>query len=274
MEPILKYPGAKWRLADWIISYFPEHESYLEPFAGSLAVFLNKPPARIETVNDLGGNIVRFFRTCRECPDELARAIDLTPWARKEFEESKDFQVDDDVEFARRFAVRCWMAFGAGLYRTTGWRNTTGKIKDGGPDNPKLWNRVPEIVHAVADRLKTAQIENRPAVDIMLTHDGPNVLIYCDPPYVRSTRTLHGDQYLCEMTDADHTRFLEVAAGHQGMILISGYDCDLYRKYLAGWKCERLRTTAERGRPREECLWINPACALALQRERAQCRIF
>ena len=40
MDPILKYPGAKWRLAPWIISHFPPHEGYLEPWGGSLAVFL------------------------------------------------------------------------------------------------------------------------------------------------------------------------------------------------------------------------------------------
>lgn len=32
MKAIIKYPGSKWSLADWIISFFPEHHSYLEPF--------------------------------------------------------------------------------------------------------------------------------------------------------------------------------------------------------------------------------------------------
>lgn len=50
---ILKFPGAKWRMADWIISLMPPHKSYLEPFFGSGAVFFCKPPSRIETINDL-----------------------------------------------------------------------------------------------------------------------------------------------------------------------------------------------------------------------------
>ena len=53
MKPILKYPGAKWKISDWIIQNLPPHESYLEPFFGSGAVFFNKKPARIETINDM-----------------------------------------------------------------------------------------------------------------------------------------------------------------------------------------------------------------------------
>jgi hypothetical protein len=53
----MKYPGSKWGSADWIISHFPEHHSYLEPFFGSGGVFFNKPRSDIETINDLDGEV-------------------------------------------------------------------------------------------------------------------------------------------------------------------------------------------------------------------------
>ena len=62
MKPVLKYPGSKWRLAEWIVSLMPPHKSYLEPFFGSGAVFFKKPPSRIETINDLDGEIINLFR--------------------------------------------------------------------------------------------------------------------------------------------------------------------------------------------------------------------
>lgn len=60
MKAIIKYPGSKWGIADWIISFFPAHHSYLEPFAGSLAVLFNKPRSNIETINDLDGDVVNL----------------------------------------------------------------------------------------------------------------------------------------------------------------------------------------------------------------------
>lgn len=38
MNAILKYPGGKWRIADWIISYFPEHKVYCEAHYNTMAI--------------------------------------------------------------------------------------------------------------------------------------------------------------------------------------------------------------------------------------------
>nr|DAI02519.1 MAG TPA: DNA adenine methylase [Caudoviricetes sp.] len=268
MKPILKYPGAKWKLSRWIISNFPPHESYLEPYFGSGAVFFNKIPARIETINDIDGAVVQFFKTCRDHPDDLARAIEMTPWARDEFENAALRAEADDVERARQFAVRSWMSFGARLEVSRSWRHSTGARINGGPDNPKLWNRCPDIVYEVARRLKEAQIENRPALDVITAHNGPAVLIYADPPYLRSTRTLKGDQYRHEMTQSDHVDLLKALKAHTGMVIISGYDNELYQDTLAGWKVLHQATVAERGVRRVEALWLNPATTDALNERR------
>lgn len=261
MKPILKYPGAKWRLADWIIERMPTHIGYVEPFFGSGAVFFNKPKSQIETISDLDGSVVRFFRTCRERPEELAFAISLTPWSREEFLKS-DFCDDsvEDVEAARQFLVRCWQTFGARTRCKTGWRNTTARTINHGPDNPAMWKRLPEIILQVADRLMDAQIENRPALEVIKHNDGKDILIYADPPYVKNTRTLNGDQYRFEMSDYDHVELLNALKAHTGMVMISGYDCDLYRDMLTGWRMECVASRAEGGVRRTECLWMNKRC--------------
>lgn len=258
MNPILKYPGAKWRLASWILQYMPDHESYLEPFFGSGAVFFNKTPARVETLNDVDGEVVNFFKVCRDKPDELSEKIRLTPWARAERDAAYD-PTEDSLERARRFAVRCWQTFGASPRKSNGWRNTIGKTIDGGHDNPKLWKRLPECIAEASERLMQAQIENRPALEVMRRYNGENVLIYADPPYVRDTRTASGDAYNHEMTDADHEELLKVLGEHKGVVLLSGYDTDMYNDMLKGWSKEICNTLAEGGAKRKECLWINPA---------------
>ena len=262
MKPVLKYPGAKWRLADWIIDHIPPHVGYVEPFFGSGAVFFNKPKSTIETISDLDGAVVQFFKVCREKPDELAYALSLTPWSREEFQQA-DFRWGDtdDVEAARQFAVRCWQTFGARTSVKTGWRNSSGKTRNCGPDNPAMWKRLPEVVQEVAARLLDAQIDNRPAVDVISNNNGPEVLIYADPPYVKSSRTLNGDQYRFEMTDEQHVELLTVLKRHKGPVLLSGYDCELYRDMLPDWEFDSIGAKVERGAPRTELLWMNPVCA-------------
>lgn len=258
MNPILKYPGAKWRLAPWILQQMPQHESYLEPYFGSGGVFFNKAPSRIETLNDLDGEVVNFFRICRERPEELADALRLTPWAREERTAAYD-PTEDVLEKARRFAVRCWQTFGAHPRKTQGWRHTTGKTLGGGSDNPKLWARLPECVAEASKRLLQAQFECRPAIDVIRTRNSPEVLVYADPPYLQETRTAHGDAYSHEMTDTDHEELLHALLQHKGVVLLSGYDSDMYNDILRGWTKETVSTQAERGVRRKECLWINPA---------------
>lgn len=255
MKPILRYPGAKWNLASWIINQMPPHQSYLEPFFGSGAVFFNKTPARLETINDLDGDIVNFFRVCREQPDELARAIALTPWAREELNHCQD-KINNPIERARRTAVACHMTFGSRQHGKS-FRHSTGSTQNGGPDNPKIWDRVPTIVMEVAKRLKTAQIENKPAIELIKGFSGKDVLIYLDPPYVKSTRTLHGEQYRFEMADKDHEELLKSIAASDANIIISGYENSLYNDYLTRWNKKSIQARVERGKSKTETIWYN-----------------
>lgn len=256
MKPILKYPGAKWRLSPWIIENMPDHESYLEPYFGSGGVFFNKPKSRLETINDINGEIINFFKVCRDRPEELGRSISLTPWARDELKSCKSTETDNEVERARITAVTCFMTFGSRQASNT-WRYSSGAKKNGGPDNAKLWNNLPLIVCEVAGRLKDAQIENKSAIELILKFNGPNVAIHLDPPYVKSTRTLNGDQYTHEMTNADHEELLHTVSDHEAKIILSGYDNELYNDYLKDWWKIHKPTRIERGRIKTETLWMN-----------------
>ena len=111
MRAVIRYPGSKWGMANWIISHFPtdyEKMVYLEPFAGSGAVFFNKRPGAVETINDLDGDVVNLFRVLREQPDELKRALDLTPYSREEYDLS--FEACDDPRWPTEMPGKCGRA--------------------------------------------------------------------------------------------------------------------------------------------------------------------
>lgn len=256
MGPVLKYPGAKWSLAKWIVSHMPPHRVYLEPFFGSGAVFFTKRPSHIETINDIDGQVVNLFQLIRERPDELAWLIEMTPWARAEYYESYEL-TGDPLEDARRFLVRCWQAYGAKLSARCGWRNDILGRK--GTNMPSKWKRLPERILAVAERLKDAQIECQPALQLIERYRYPDVLIYADPPYPLSTKSK--SLYRHEMIDEDHIKLLEALDRHPGPVLLSGYSCPLYEERLSHWAKRTARARAESGQEREEFLWLNQIAA-------------
>ena len=77
MRPPLKWYGGKHYLASWIISHFPEHRIYLEPFGGGASVLLNKPPVEVETYNDIDLRLTRFFRVLRDSSDDFLERVRL-----------------------------------------------------------------------------------------------------------------------------------------------------------------------------------------------------
>lgn len=261
IKPILKYPGAKWALASWIVQYLPKTAHYVEPFCGSAAVFFNLPwRPKHAVLNDLSGDIVNLFRIIRERGDELAAAIEMTPWAREEYELSYEAS-DDALERARRFLVRVWQAHGGTISHTVGWRNqgwvTSRNML------PQTWQRVPQRVLDVATSLKDAEIENKPAEKLIRECSAPDVLIYADPPYPLSTRS--GKMYQHEMTDADHLELLDALDAHPGPVVLSGYRCALYDDRLAHWHSVQTQAQAEKGQTRTEVLWLNGKAMMAQQ---------
>lgn len=257
--PVLKYPGAKWLLADWIIGQMPVHRNYLEPFFGSGAVLLNKPRSGMETVNDLDHRVVNLFRVLREQPDELARVIALTPWAAEEHriaDAAQNEPTGDPVEDARRFLVVAWQSHGADCKWRNGWKRASanGRVQ---PAN--TWARLPERMAVAADRLRGVHVECRPAIDVILRNAHTDCLIYADPPYPRSTR--YRAYYRHEMTDDDHRLLLAALMAHPGPVLLSGYRCALYDDLLVHWRRVDRAANAERGRARIESLWLNDAAS-------------
>lgn len=254
MRAIIKYPGSKWRIADWITSFFPEHHSYVEPFFGSGAVFFQKNPSHIETINDLDGEVVNFFEWVRNDPEKLARAIYLTPYSRKVYDDAF-FPAKNSLDLAVKFCIRANMGYG---FRTAGGK-AGWKIDIQGREKAytvKDWNGLPEKIIYAAERMKDAQIECRPAAEVIRRFDFENVLIYCDPPYLLETR--FGKQYKQEMTKQQHEELLEVLLGSKAKIILSGYESELYNRSLKGWHKENIYSAARNSvTKKKEVLWMN-----------------
>lgn len=261
MEPILRWPGAKWRMAEFICSMFPKHDVYCEPFFGSGAVFFTKPPSGTETINDIDENIVNLFRVVRESADELARVIEMTPYARDEYKNSYDRAADSEVERARRFLVRTWQAFGG---KTSTMHSGWAHDRTNTVFRPKYWAvKLPERILQTVERLRMIQIENMDALKLIPLYSRSGTLLYIDPPYLANTRIQK--HYKCEFDQPEqHEKLLKLCLEHRGYCIISSYANDLYDEMLTGWEKRSMKVATNSGGSRIETVYMNPACAQGL----------
>jgi DNA adenine methylase len=270
-RPLLRYHGGKWRLAPWILDFFPKHQCYVEPYGGGASLLLQKERSYAEVYNDLDAEVANLFKVARERHEELVWAIGLTPYSREEFKLSLK-PVADELEQARRTLVRSHMGFGSGAAsgERTGFRGSAVRSYTTPADD---WAQFPDALRRVIERLQGIYIENRHALQVMHQHDAATTLHYVDPPYPLSTRKLVGRSqvYRHEMTDNEHRELATTLHSLKGYVVISGYACELYFKELyADWHCAQRAAMADGAKQRIEYLWINPACAQALASQNAQ----
>ncbi len=279
-RPVLRYHGGKFRLAPWVLDFLPQHDVYVEPYGGAASVLLQKDRAQCEVYNDLNDEIVNVFRVLRdpEQAERLAELVRLTPFARAELQAAYE-RSEDPVEQARRTVVRSFMGFGSGAAfskHATGFRTgIRGGRHAGAATDLLTW---PEAVPAFVDRLRGVTIESRDALHLIRRSDRDRALFYVDPPYPLGTRgSAKGvrQKYAVEMTDDHHRELAAVLREVKGMVVLSGYPCDLYDLELfPDWERHGKDTHADGGRDRTEVLWLNPACSRALKLEQGQTDMF
>lgn len=263
LAPPIPYYGSKGTLGPRIAALIPGHEHYVECFAGSLAVLLAKRPSRLETVNDLDGHLVAFWRVVRDQPDALISVLEATPHSRAEFQNALTLDEPglSEVERARRVFTRIVQGRMGSLTKT-GWRHKVA------PENNATlmyeeMARFRNRILGVSQRIRPVQIENRPALEMIERYGRePSNLLYLDPPYVADTRSSTG-HYRIEMDkDAMHIEMAEAVEECKAAVVISGYRSTLYdRLFPAGeWYVEEMPTQTAAGgerKPTCEVLWSN-----------------
>lgn len=244
--PPFAYYGSKMTIAERIVRLLPAHGHYVEPFAGSASVLLAKPRSKMETLNDIDGELVNFWRTLRDRPDDLIRVCTLTPHARAEVELAKE-PADDPLERARRKWVLLTQTINP--TRPNWQRRINPSVKVSGPEY--LARYVGRMVPIVS-RLAGVSLECCPALDVIKEYgDYPDVAIYADPPYVEGTRD--DNAYAADMrTEEEHRALFVALHSCKAAVVLSGYDSELYRDLYEDWDATSTETISLRGVTKKE----------------------
>lgn len=262
-KPLMRYPGGKYAISSWIIDNLPPHKIYVEPFGGGASILLNKPRSFSEVYNDMDSEVVNLVQVMRDKFPDLERRLKLTLFSRDEFNLAYEAVEDGDpIERARRLLVRSWQGHSmSGITWKTGFR--TNVIQPNRSSCAMDWLKFVNMADLIHERFMGVTIENRPAEKVIKGHDSPNTLFYVDPPYVRSTRT--HKMYRHEMNDKDHRDLAAQLHDITGMVVLSGYSCDLYDHLFSDWKRSEREHYADRGGRRVETLWFSPNAWETLQ---------
>lgn len=246
-SPFLKYPGAKWKLAPWIISHMnPHHTVYTEVFGGGGNVLLRKEKCRTEVYNDLDSSLVNLFRVLRDNKPELEKRLRFTLWSREDYKNTWEKPNKScSIEWARQTLVRAWMGFGGLQGKLTGFRTSI-------PQDSRRratcadWSALLSQIDQIQARLQNVIIENVPAIDALSRYDRPDAVHVVDPPYLGELRK--SNLYAYEMEDAEsHKELAELLRSLKGQVLLCGYDSELYEGLFSGWHKAHKITTSNAG---------------------------
>ncbi|WP_334037942.1 DNA adenine methylase [Burkholderia gladioli] len=181
-EPIIPWLGGKRRLADILISRFPAHECYVEVFAGGAALYFLRPPAKVEVINDINGELINLYRVVQHHLEEFVRQFKWALTSRQVFEWLKKTVPESltDIQRAARFYYLQKNCFGGKIAgQTFGTATTT-------PPGLNLL-RLEEDLSAAHLRLASAFIERLDWAECIDRYDRPHTLFYLDPPYLETT---------------------------------------------------------------------------------------
>lgn len=228
--PIIPWLGGKRRLADQIIPRFPAHECYVEVFAGGAALYFIKPPADVEVINDINGELVTLYRVVQHHLEEFVRQF---KWALSSREVFKWAQITrpetlTDIQRAARFYYLQHQAFGGRVDGQTWGTATTA------PAPTVNLLRLEESLSAAHLRLTGAYIERLDWQDCITRYDRAHTLFYMDPPYWET------EGYGVPFEWAQYEAMADLMRSIKGKAIISINDHPQIRECFAGFHMETV----------------------------------
>lgn len=250
MISLMPYIGGKHRMAGEIAKrlHATGADTLVDVFGGSSAVLLNAGFQK-RVYNDASGDLVNLFRCLGNPSNRIAlfRRLKCTPPSRKIFNDDAAVYVNgllsfanvsDQVERARMTLYRQLLAWG-GKGRSGGFSASCGdrtSIKE-----VLRYQNVLRKLVKIGHYFQGTIIENLDYQNIIRTYGRkPNVVLFCDPPYV-GTECYYSHIF----GRADHAFLAHQLSNVSAQAVLTYYDLPLIRELYpeSSWKWENIVCT-------------------------------
>ncbi len=227
--PIIPWIGGKRRLAETLFHRFPAHTCYVELFAGGAALFFMRPPAEVEVINDVNGDLVNLYRVVKNHLEEFVRQFKYGLSSRQVFKwmQATPSETLTDIQRAARFFYLQQNAFGGKVEGQTWGTATTAP--------PINLLRIEENLSAAHLRLAGTYVEHLPWDQCFGRYDRPHTLFYADPPYWET------EGYGVAFDWAQYELLATKMRQAKGKVIVSLNDHPDVRRCFEGFQMETLQ---------------------------------
>lgn len=244
MKTPVTYYGGKQMLVPWILPLIPAHTVYTEPFFGGGAVYFAKPPSANETINDINGHVVNFYRCLQMNFEELKKHIDASLISRDQHTQAMKILQEEDPDPTERAWAWWYRVNFSFASKIDGGMRYSNEQHTCVPN--MLANKKDEFTRYLQKRIEKTTIENRDALWVIQTRNIEKAFHYLDPPYMNADQG-HYSGY----TEDQFEELLQTIEGIHGKFLLSNYPSDILDHYTEknGWKTQTIsmRLTAKPG---------------------------
>jgi DNA adenine methylase len=229
LRPIIARQGNKFQMCDIIIPMIPPHKVYVEPFAGSAAIFFQLPKAEVSVLNDLDKHTYNFLRRIQHAPLDVSsypdppRTVDAM---KKQFTKKQKTTQDKIVHEL----IRSCCGFNSLIVNEPKQIYNTIQIR----------GKIDKIC-SLKEKLKGVKILNEDYADVIRKYDSKDSFFFLDPPYEKSDKRLG----YAESTDFDFERLENILCGIQGKFLMTINDSPRIRKLFKSFHQKKFNAKTQ-----------------------------
>ncbi|WP_081311692.1 DNA adenine methylase [Pseudomonas putida] len=237
-RPLVRWAGSKTRLLPSLLEYKPQNYSrYIEPFCGSMSLFLRLAP-EYSVMGDINSELINFYKQVKKFPRQISSAVHAMPRTKEEYyvQRGRDCGSLSDFERAVRFFFLNRHCFN-GVYRT----NKKGAF------NVPYGSKLPEVpseqeILFFSEKIKNTEFINSD-FEVTLLSARKDDFIYLDPPYAGTETKDRGEYGPDSFKSVDISRLgetLRSVSENGAKILLSYASIDSIKEEFSDWNISEV----------------------------------